>query len=86
MTDYDALDWQRWAREVLTDFRVEHDDHTVALRLALVRLIHDLRAERDALRAALEHAVAHIHPWDDPVVCAALNKARATLAAQERKL
>lgn len=40
---YRTLDWERWAREVLTDFRVPFDNHTVGLRLGIVQLIHDMR-------------------------------------------
>ena len=36
-----VLDWERWAAEVLTDFRVPFDNHKVALRLGIVQLIHD---------------------------------------------
>lgn len=30
------LDWERWAREVCTDYRIPFDNHTVGLRLAIV--------------------------------------------------
>jgi len=36
-----VLHWERWAAEVLTDFRVPFDNHKVALRLGIVQLIHD---------------------------------------------
>jgi len=28
-------DWDRWMKEVLTDFRIPHDQHTVGMRVAL---------------------------------------------------
>jgi hypothetical protein len=49
-----VLDWEKWAAEVLTDFRMPFDNHKVGLRLAIVELIHDFRADRDAARAEAE--------------------------------
>ena len=44
-----VLDWERWAAEVLTDFRVPFDNHKVALRLGSVQLIHDAAVFRHRL-------------------------------------
>ena len=38
-------DDERWMREMLTDYRIQFDDHTVGRRSALNDFIHKLRAE-----------------------------------------
>ena len=55
MTDSwdEVLDWERWAREVLTDWRVPFDNHRVGLRLGITQELCDLRDERDAPSARL---------------------------------
>ena len=55
MTDScdEVLDWERWAREVLTDWRVPFDNHRVGLRLGITQELCDLRDERDVLAARL---------------------------------
>lgn len=49
----EVLDWERWAKEVLTDWRVPFDDHKVGLRLGITQLLCDKRDEADALRSRL---------------------------------
>ena len=58
MTDSwdEVLDWERWAKEVLTDWRVPFDNHKVGLRLGITQQLCDLRDERDALAARLAEA------------------------------
>ena len=55
MTDSwdEVLDWERWAKEVLTDWRVPFDNHKVGLRLGITQQLCDLRDERDAIAARL---------------------------------
>jgi hypothetical protein len=55
MTDSwdEVLEWERWAKEVLTDWRVPFDNHKVGLRLGITQQLRDLRDERDALAARL---------------------------------
>lgn len=48
----EAEDHDRWLREMLADYRIEFDDHTVGRRLALNQFIHDLRAELEAANQA----------------------------------
>lgn len=33
----ESTDWERWAIEVLCDFRISHDNHKVGLRMAIVQ-------------------------------------------------
>ena len=47
----EVLDWERWAKEVLTDWRVPFDNHKVGLRLGVTQTLCDMSKERDALAA-----------------------------------
>ena len=64
MTDSwdEVLDWERWAKEVLTDWRVPFDNHKVGLRLGITQQLCDLRDERDALAARL--AALELAAWE----------------------
>jgi hypothetical protein len=35
-------DWERWIKEVLTDFRIPHDAHTEGMRIALTYWMVDM--------------------------------------------
>ena len=35
--EMESNDWERWAREVCTDFRIPFDDHKVGLRMAITQ-------------------------------------------------
>lgn len=50
MSAHDIADHERWLREMCEDYRLASDDHTIARRLAINGMIHDLRTELAALR------------------------------------
>ena len=37
-----SQDWERWIKEVLTDFRIPHDAHTEGMRIALTYWMVDM--------------------------------------------
>ena len=49
----EVVEYERWQREMVADYRLIADDHRVGRQSAINFLIHELRAEVEALRAEL---------------------------------
>lgn len=49
----EIADHVRWLDEMVADYRLPADPHSASKRVAINTLIHDIRAERDALLMAL---------------------------------
>lgn len=54
-------DWERWAKEVLMDYRIQFDNHTIGLRLGITQWMFDrnsditqMREENEQLRARIK--------------------------------
>lgn len=41
VVDKECVDWERWATEVLTDFKIPFDNHKIGIRLALTQWMCD---------------------------------------------